>query len=326
MPRRKWVHSKPIGPRQILFKYLPCFKDTCELAKNSDSNKKTVERQSRVDRLTMENIYSAKATNDREKASKEKEIKSQFDEETTKQISPQMLQAQRSELPGVESRPCWGTSRYYERLIDQSPHYTADLDLSEADALLHVFKDRKMKLSGKENVNSSCAFVSNRRRQVERMLDLPPCAVDPGDKELSDDESRTCFPEAEEKINISCVDHCFEEETDSLNFSESSNNFQSNYFDKMKDYPSHSKRHNISEHQKFGFKTNYMSDKNKHHLNNYNNEQSRFSSFSKNLSSNKRHKNSNLTDDSVYYPTKDYFKGALHSDWEKSERSLKSQY
>lgn len=48
----------------------------------------------------------------------------------------------------------------------------ADLDMSEADAMLHGISEKTFK---KAERFGPCA-ISNTRKHVERMLDLPPCA------------------------------------------------------------------------------------------------------------------------------------------------------
>ncbi|KAK2582067.1 hypothetical protein KPH14_002771 [Odynerus spinipes] len=76
------------------------------------------------------------------------------------------------EIPENEIRPCWGTGRYYERLIDQSPYVTADLELATADALLHAFRDKKILDKG---MNEACVS-SMRKRQFEKTFTCSPNA------------------------------------------------------------------------------------------------------------------------------------------------------
>ncbi|XP_043665304.1 uncharacterized protein LOC122627804 isoform X2 [Vespula pensylvanica] len=86
-------------------------------------------------------------------------------------------ESERKEISTDETRPCWGTNRYFEKLLDQSPHIATDLELTTADTLLHILKDKK--LDKKEIQDDSCN-LSVKRRQFEKMSNLTPSTCESG--------------------------------------------------------------------------------------------------------------------------------------------------
>ncbi|XP_015588625.1 uncharacterized protein LOC107264651 isoform X2 [Cephus cinctus] len=154
-PLPKWSHPKHFGPK-------------ISTAKSKDTRKQsTVAFPTTV---TPDNSQAPDACRRRDK--------NRFTEkqEVNKQVSIEK-KGRRREIPVVESRPCWGRSRYIERLIDESPHHVADLDLSQADALLHLYSEKKMRKIDKDSnlpASTPCK-ISSKRREVERAMDLAVC-------------------------------------------------------------------------------------------------------------------------------------------------------
>ncbi|KAL2740229.1 uncharacterized protein V1478_000370 [Vespula squamosa] len=85
--------------------------------------------------------------------------------------------SERKEISINETKPCWGTHRYFEKLLDQSPHITTDLEVTTADTLLHILKDKK--LDKKEMKEDSCV-LSAKKRQFEKMPNVTPPTYESG--------------------------------------------------------------------------------------------------------------------------------------------------
>ncbi|XP_043281345.1 uncharacterized protein [Venturia canescens] len=196
-PLSEWSN---IGRRSVESKESDCFKHASEKA---ERKKAAAAKQTPI--VAEEQNETAAATVGSDSTgvgqiSRRKHERTKHSEKSLQKI----FQAQRSEIAGVETRPCWGRIRYIDRLIDESPHVVADLDLSEADAMLHLYRDTKFRkskhLSKAEKASKICS-ISSRRRNVEKRLDLPPCAIIPDEDDyerFAETEtpagSRTCLP------------------------------------------------------------------------------------------------------------------------------------
>ncbi|XP_046814743.1 uncharacterized protein LOC124422392 isoform X4 [Vespa crabro] len=86
-------------------------------------------------------------------------------------------ESERKEISTNETRPCWRTNRYFEKLLDQSPHIATDLEVTTADTLLHILKEKK--LDKKEIKNDSCV-LSVKKRQFEKMSNFTPSVYESG--------------------------------------------------------------------------------------------------------------------------------------------------
>ncbi|XP_048507833.1 uncharacterized protein LOC105690098 isoform X2 [Athalia rosae] len=193
-PLPKWSHASTNAARKGSMKpqhFADCFKDSCKFAdpnrcpKKSDDQTPETTSQPKAD----ENGDDRNEPNDCEKLPPGKSTQ-------CIPLPPIPYRTYRKEIAGFESRPTWGRSRYIERLIDESPHLVADLDVSQADAMLHGIRGKTFK---KAEDYGPCA-ISESRRHVERMLDLPPCAVDPGEVKPPRGPFYTCCPKRQQFI------------------------------------------------------------------------------------------------------------------------------
>ncbi|XP_047359764.1 uncharacterized protein LOC124953020 isoform X1 [Vespa velutina] len=133
-----------------------------ELLKNNENTKK----KSRFKDSLKYKMF--KEINFQQTASQNNHIPNEMD---TKEES------ERKEISTNETRPCWRTNRYFEKLLDQSPHIATDLEVTTADTLLHILKEKK--LDKKEIKNDSCV-LSVKKRQFEKMSNFTPFVYESG--------------------------------------------------------------------------------------------------------------------------------------------------
>ncbi|XP_046619152.1 uncharacterized protein LOC124304677 [Neodiprion virginianus] len=230
-PLPKWSHASTNSAKKAKLKpkhFADCFKDTCKLAEEAYHSKNKPDKpassslSSSQQPASQQQLLESADKNSQElvdpknaEAGSGNKKKQPNDCERISRPTPKFVpfppipyQSYRKEIAGFESRPTWGRSRYFERLIDESPHLPTDLDVSQADALLHGISDKTFK---KAENHGPCA-ISETRRRVERMMDLPPCALDPGEAMPPPGSPYTCCPKREPVIDTHCVDMCLSEQ------------------------------------------------------------------------------------------------------------------